>query len=940
MRTALCFGLTLAISSILNAHAAERDAGAAGPIQSTGASQRVGSDELEQVTVTGSRIVRDGFEAPTPVTVIGLEQMQAEAPINIADSLNRLPIVAGSIGQQNIGVSTSNGEAGVSNINLRSMGAGRTLVLFDGRRMVPVGLRGYTDVSQIPTTLVDRVDIVTGGASAPYGSDAVTGIVNFILDSDFTGVKANLMGGTTKYSDNDQYKAELAYGRSFAGERGHFLFGAEYTDSEGIRSIGGRRPWAKNTKSVANAAYTPTNGQPFFLVRDNAEFSSMAPGLLITAGPLRGTEFVGSGQTQAFQYGQNVTSNLTMEGGANTDTERTQLLQPQTRSNLFTRASFDVTDSFTVWTDFLYSATEGINDCCTHFFPGNVTIRADNAYLPLAIANQMTALGITSFQAGTSNEDLPALEGHNSRNMRQLAVGARGEFNVLGKDWGWNAYAQRGIARIYLNIHEINRLRWNLAIDAVRDPVSGAIVCRSTLTSPGNGCVPLNRFGIGTVTPEAEAYVFGRNPYKEEVTEDVAEVSFTGEPFSTWADTVSIAFGAQWREEKVESEAVQSSISNEWFAANFKPTFGSYDVLDGFMETVIPLLKDKPGAKSLDLNAAFRLTDYSTSGRVETWKVGATYQPNLQLRFRATQSRDIRSPGLGDLFRAGQVNSAFANDPFNGGVQVTFNRPLVGNPNMDPEIGDTTGFGVVYQPDWLPNFSASVDYFRIKVTDAFALPDVQLILDRCFAGDAVSCSAIERDSTGRLTFVTIRPLNADRQTAEGLDLEASYTLPIWSGDLSLRALATHTIKNEIVINDVLYDVAGKNSDIGALPGVPTWRWQFGATYSRDPVTLNLTVRGISDGVISNEWIECTSDCPTSTTVHRTVDDKDIDGAVWVDASVGYQFWGDAEAYLRVDNLLNEGASRVGDDYFLSQGFNASLYDALGTTYRAGVRFKF
>lgn len=940
MRGILCVGLTLMVSSVL-ARAAGQDAAADIPAQSTASNQSTqSSDNLELITVTGSRIVRDGFEAPTPVTVIGAEQMNAEATVNIADALNRLPIVAGSITQSNLGVSTSNGEAGSNTLNLRAMGAGRTLVLFDGRRVVSVGLRGTTDVGQIPTTLVERIDIVTGGASAPYGSDAVTGIVNFVLDRDFTGFKANLMGGVSKYGDNEQYKGEFAFGTPFAAERGHFLVGAEYTDSTGIRSIGGQRPWAKNTKSVVNAAYTPTAGVPYFLVRPNAEFASMAPGLLITGGPLRGTEFIGNGETRPFQYGANVTANLTMEGGANTDTERTQLLQPQERTNLFSHVSFDVTDNVSLWTDFSYSETEGLNDCCTHFFPGNMTIRIDNPYLPAQIVNQMTAAGITSFAAGTANEDLPTLHGHNGRNMRQLAIGARGKFAALGKEWGWDAYAQRGISRVYLNTHQVNRTRWNLAIDAVRDPTTGQIVCRSTLTSPGNGCVPLNRFGIGTVTPQAEDYVIGHNPYKEEVTQDVAEISFTGEPFSTWADTVSIAFGAQYRKEDVESEAIPSSISNEWFAANFKPTFGSYDVLDGFMETVVPLARDKAWAKSLDLNAAVRFTDYSTSGRVETWKVGATYEPISQLRFRATQSRDIRSPGLGDLFRAGQVNSSTANDPFNGGVQVTFNRPLVGNPEMLPEKGDTTGFGVVYQPDWLPNFSVSADYFYIKVTEAFAIPDVQIILDRCFAGDQTYCGSIERDANNRLTFVTVKPLNADAQTTEGVDLEMSYSMPAWGGDLSLRALATHTMKNELTVNGVLIDVSGKNSDMGGYPGVPTWRWQAGVTYDRDPVTLNLTVRGISDGVINNAWIECTSGCPASTTVNRTVDDNDIAGSVWLDASIGYQLWGDAQAYLRVDNVLNKGAPPVGDDYFLSQGFNASLYDSIGRTFRAGVRVKF
>jgi iron complex outermembrane receptor protein len=950
MRRATCVGLFTLVMSTAIADA--QDTSTVSPAlrvaQADTSSPQVAADHslLEEVTVSGTRIVRDGFESPTPVTVFGAEQLQQEAPINIADALNKLPIVAGGVSQGNIGVNTSNGEAGSNTMNLRSMGAGRTLVLFDGRRVVSVGLRGTTDIGQIPTTLLQRVDIVTGGASAPYGSDAVTGIVNFVLDRNFTGIKGNVMGGVTDYGDNEQYKGEFAYGTTFGGERGHFLIGAEYTDSDGIRSTGGQRPWAKNTKSIVNAAYTPTNGQPYFLVRPNAEFSSMAPGLLITAGPLRGTEFFGAGQTRPFEYGANVTTTgLTMEGGANTDTERTQLVQPQERTNVFTRLSYDLNDYLSVWTDFAYSETSGINDCCTHFFPANITIRNDNAYLPAQVATQMATLGLTSFVAGTSNEDLPSLQGYNSRDMRQYAVGFRGKFALLGTDWGWDAYVQRGISRVNLNVHQLNRTKWNLALDAVRD-ANGTIVCRSTLTNPTNGCVPLNRFGSNTITQQAQGYVLGVSQYQEKVTEDVAEVSFHGEPFSTWADTVSVAFGAQYREEKVTSFADPLSISNQWFAANFKPTFGSYDVLDGFMETVIPLLRDKPWAKSLDLNAALRITDYSTSGNVNTWKVGMTYEPNSQVRLRATQSRDIRSPGLGDLFRAGQVNSSTANDPFNGNAAVTFNRPLVGNPLMQPEKGDTTGFGVVYQPEWLQGFTASVDYFKIKVTDAFAIPDVQLVLDRCFAGDQTYCAAIQRDVNGALTFVTVRPLNADQQESEGYDIELGYSLSMselvssWNGSLALRGLATHTISNELIVNGVNIQVAGKNSDDDAYFGIPNWRWQVGATYNNDILMANLTVRGISSGVFNNAWIQCTSGCPTSTTIHRTVDNNQVAGAIYLDSSVGYKFMAGAEAYLRVDNLLNKGAPAVADDYFLGQGFNPSLYDSIGRTYRAGVRFSF
>lgn len=906
----------------------------------------VGRDaDLEEITVTGSRISRSGFEAPTPVTVFSAERLRNEVPIHIADSLNQLPVMGGGLSLSNNGVNTSNGEAGSATLNLRGMGAGRTLVLFDGRRVVSVGLRGTTDVSHIPTTLLKRIDIVTGGASAPFGSDAMTGIVNFVLDRDFVGFSGNMLAGITTYGDNEQFKAELAFGRPFADGRGHFILGAEKTEIAGISSTGGQRPWTTNTKAVVNAAYTPTNGQPYFLARPNAEFSNMAPGLLITTGPLAGTEFFADGLVRPFQYGANVTSGLLMEGGADTDTQRTQLLQSQRRANVFARASFAIADDVDLWSDFFYSKTAGINDCCNHFFPGNVTIQIDNAFLPASIVERMTELGITSFQAGTTNEDQQTLHGHNVRDMRQFAVGARGAV-PSSAGWRWEAYAQRGVSRTNLRVHQMNRTRWNLAIDAVRDPLTGNIVCRSTLTDPGNGCVPLNRFGVGTVSKEAEGYVIGFSPYEEEVTQDVTELSFTGAPFSTRADPVSVAVGAQYRREKVESYAEFESISNQWFAANFKPTFGAYDVLDGFMEAAVPLAKDASWAKSLELNTALRITNYSTSGWVNTWKVGATYEPYRGMRFRATQSRDIHSPGLGDLYRAGQVNSAIANDPFHNNVARTFNRPLLGNPDLMPEKADTTGLGVLWQPAAVPGLNLSADYFRIKVKDAFAVPDVQAVINRCFEGDQSYCADIERDSNGQLTFVTVRPLNADWQFTDGVDFEAAYHTPAsrlvasWPGDLSIQALATYTVENRLIVNDVPIDVGGKNSDRDAYPGIPTWKWQASVTYSNDPIVIAATLRGVSAGVTNPAWIECKSACPESNVINRTVDDNSIGAALWLDASIRYRLGAGPEVYVRVDNALNRAPPPVADDYFLSQGFNASIYDTIGRTFRAGIRYAF
>lgn len=906
------------------------------------------ADPREEVVVTGSRVVRDGYEAPTPVTVLGIEQLQAEAPVNIANAINQLPILAGSGTPQNFAVSTSTGLASTNRLNLRNMGPGRTLVLFDGRRIAPSDLGGVADINTIPQMLVNRVDIVTGGASAPYGSDAVVGIVNFVLDRNFTGFKADVMAGVTDEGDDQQYKAEFGFGTKFAGDRGHFLLGVEHTDVEGGVSASDRR-WNKNSKLLANPAYTPTNGQPFFLLRAPVEFAAMAPGLVIAAGPLRGLEFTGQGTVQNFQYGSLV-SGTAMVGGANTDTSLMGLDAPQKRTGLYANVGYDVTDSLKVWGEFGYAESDSTSICCPHFFSGigndRITIQRDNPFLPAAIVNQMTALGITSFAGGSTNADLPPLQQNHLRDARRFALGARSSFTLGGTEWGWDAYAQRGISRVDIHQPQINRIKYALAIDAVATP-AGTIVCRSTLTNPGNGCVPFNRLGFNVASPQSIDYVMGVSNYQEEFTQDVAEISFTGEPFSSWAGPVSTAFGAQYRKEEVSSYVDPDSVTNQWFSSNFKATFGSYDVLEGFLETVVPLAKDKFLADSLDLNLAVRVTDYSTSGMVTTWKAGLVYEPTSQLRLRATQSRDIRSPGLGDLFRAGAVNRSNTLDPFRNNEEADFNRLLIGNPTLAPEEADTSAFGLVYQPSWLPGFTTSIDYFHIDVADAFTVPTPEIILQRCFAGDQSYCASVERSPTGQITFMTVQPINADTHKTSGVDLEASYNMPLsnivssWGGELLFRALATYTETNKSVQNNEIIETAGQNYGLATATGIPTWRWQARVTYSADPFTVHLAARGLSGGDIDTDWIQCTANCPTSTVINRTVDNNHIDGAVYFDTAFGYRFMnGAAEAYLRIDNALDKDPPVATIDYFLSPGVNPSMYDVLGRMYRAGVRFSF
>ncbi|HEY4368820.1 MAG TPA: TonB-dependent receptor [Steroidobacteraceae bacterium] len=901
---------------------------------------------LESVEVTATRVLRDGYEAPTPTTVMGTDMLALVAPSNVADAVNTLPSIAGSATPRTGNTGVSGGQAGTNSLDLRSMGANRTLVLLDGKRVVAQSLTGVVDINQFPNGLIERVDVVTGGASAAYGSDAMSGVVNFVLDKNFTGFKTNVMAGGTTHGDDAQYKTSVTAGLPFAAGRGHFLISTDYSHSAGI--TGNPRSWYRGWKVIANPAYMPTNGQPQYITRPSVGLSQATPGALITSTPLQGTQFGTGGAVGQFQYGSIVSDPLMVGGDwLESDIGRYGDLEGAVeRANVFTRGSFRVADATEVFAEASYAESQTETQCCRQFNLGDITIQRDNAFLPDSIRNEMTNLGLTSFMAGSTNADLGPIATHSDRSVRRFVIGAAGHFNALGSGWDWDAYAQRGISRVHNDVFLSITQNYRDAIDAVRD-ANGRIVCRSTLTDPDNGCVPYDVLGVGVNSPAAVDYVLGTAQLDQELTQDVVATSFNGEPLATWAGPVSLATGVEYRKESVESSADPLAVANQYFAANFKATNGSYDVVEGFLETVVPLAVDRPWARSLDLNAAARWTDYSTSGEVVTWKIGANWSPFKDLTFRATRSRDIRAPNLNELFLAGQVNTQTVNDPFRGNATTVILRPQVGNLNLKPEAADTTGIGLVYQPSFVPGLSMSADYYDIDVKDAISTILQQQIIDRCFNGNTALCPAIVRDAAGVVTQITVQPINLSSEVAEGLDLEASYRKPLWNGELSLRALATHVIKRKLDDGISVTDLAGDNAagvTSAAEGSAANWRFLGMIGYDRGSYGVTLIGRGVSAGVLDNSNIECTTGCPPSTVNRKTIDNNHVKGALYADLSLVYRpVVGDhkTEVFLKVDNLADTAPAVVPSNstlVFIDSGTNPLLYDTVGRTIRAGVRF--
>lgn len=917
------------------------------------------SDMLGEVTVTGSRIVRDGYEAPTPVSVLGAEQLNAMAVTNIVDAVNRLPALSPSVTSKNSPAVDMTG--GIQNLNLRGLGATRTLVLLDGKRVVGSTLSGFNnngsavDINALPNGLISRVDVVTGGASAVYGSDALAGVVNFVLDKEFTGWKGEAMGGISNYGDDESYKVNLAYGTPFADDRGHLLLAGEHTYTDGI--LHNNRPWGRRSYSLLlNPSYSDTNGQPRYIAAFDTGLALATRGGLIVSGPLRGTQFGAGGTPSTFTFGPLI-SGVLMSGGdwqaSRIDNDPMMDLNIK-RSNAFARASFDVTDDANVYAELLWSDTHSRSfSGVPYFHLGNVTVRSGNPFIPASVQAQMTALGISQFTLGTTNQDLGKFGHDNTRETLRYVVGAEGTADVFGTQWKWEADYVRGTTDVHATTPDTEvTAHYTRAVDATRDPLTGQIVCAVNADADPNNndpaCVPYNVMGIGVNSPQAIDYVTDTGWTLIDLQQDVFAVSASGEPFSTWAGPVSVAFGAEHRREKANTTASALDQARAFFAGNFTASRGKYDVSEGFVETVVPLLNDRPAAQSLDLNGAVRWTDYSTSGEVVTWKAGLTWAPIEDLRWRATRSRDIRAPNLDNLFNTGRSSREAVRDPQNNGAPITIVARLQGNPNLVPEQADTTGLGLVYQPSWLAGFGASIDYFNIEIDGAIVSLNAQGYVDRCARGETRLCEFIERNAAGEITFVAVQPANVLTQQTRGVDVEASYRFSLWNAEVALRAMGTYVHSLKTVDNQSVIEGAGVNADGGAIAVAnglfaPRWRYLTSVTYSLNPFSATVSARGISSGVYNNAFIECTSGCPAATP-RPTVSNNGIDAVTYFDLALNYSILDErGEAFVVVENLANEApplvAANTSSGFWFGQA-NGNNYDRIGRMFRAGVRFKF
>ncbi|MDT7533448.1 TonB-dependent receptor [Sphingobium sp. SA2] len=917
-----------------------------------------GALPVTDIVVTGTRL-GSNFNAPTPVTSIGAERLDALGITNVGEALNQLPSFRASSGpaaQANLG-----GNIGARLLDLRGLDPQRTLVLVDGKRFVPSTVQGSVDTNLIPSSLLRSVDVVTGGASAAYGSDAVAGVVNFVLDRKKEGLDGEFAAGMSQRGDDGNLFASLSGGMRF-GDRIHVIGAVEYEKLEGLGTCTSRSWCDSQTLILGN---TPgAGGLPANLIIGGVNTSTMSPGGLINrsynaAGqvigttatdPLRGTKFLADGTPGQFQYGSLVGPLFMLGGegqGRNGFISALRLKVPLERVSTYGALTADLTDDVTLTADLSYGRVKGtVDGAIFRDFNGTLLgrIKRDNPFIPAAVASTMDANGVASFILGKAAFDLGPGRATSTTETYRGVLGVEAK---LSDKWTVNGFYQYGrtnfTQRATNLVNQANLLK---AVDAVRS--GGQIVCRvnadAIASNDDAGCVPFNPFGEGQFSQASVGYITGNGLQRTVNEQHVAGVDLRGELFDLPAGPVTVAVGAEYRRDTVDGTADPISAANGFYSLNGSALSGGVTVKEIFGEIAVPVLRNSSVGYALDLNGAARRTDYSTTGSVTTWKAGLVYEPIEGVRLRGTRSRDIRAPNIFELFGPQTLRSIGLSDPLNGGLQT---NPFVvtgANPNLSVEKADswTGGFVIAPRSGLLQRLRLSVDYYNIKVADAIGALGAQTLVNRCAQGATNFCSQITRDANNQILQVRDVILNSNALKTSGYDIELQYRQPLGSwGELNGQLIAN--ITKELTTVDALgaVDRAGQTGvRTGTIPGVPDYVLDGVLTWTVGKFRLTGHGRYIPSGIYWTNFVGPDQD-GYAVTAPNSVDNNnvpsrfylDMTARVNVEAGNGRTF----QLFATVNNLLDRDPPAMPGP---SGGTNQILFDPVGRAFKVGARFHF
>lgn len=926
----------------------------------------------EEIIVTGSRVAVSGFTAPTPTKVLSAEQLNERALSNIGDFLNEVPSFRATQTPQTNPQNTLGG--GQNFADLRALGSTRTLTLVDGRRFVPSAATGQVDLNLIPMLMISRVDVVTGGASAAYGSDAVSGVVNIVTDRRLQGFKADISSGISQEGDAGERRASLAFGTAFSSDRGHVVIGGEYVKSDGVDSYFdrdwgrlqgdlvsyvGARPAGTPSRFYATGVQSITYAYGGVILGVNAD-TNPANGVDV----LRGIQFGPGGTVQPFPYGTVVgTSSINFTGGNPGLYARNslQLVLPLERKVAMAHLDYDLTDNLSLFVDANYgrSGAQFHTPSTRDTTAGAVVIRRDNAFLPAQVAAIMDANAITSFSLGRQNNDFGQVRADNKNTTKRIVGGIEGKF---GGGWSFDTYYEYG-QNLYDSTISNLRLEQNYrnAVDAIL--AGGVAVCRDA-TARANGCQPINLFGAGSPSQAAIGYVDGNARYTVKTSQQVASANLRGEPFSTWAGPVAIAFGGEYRKEKATATTDPNSQASAFNYSNPKAFAGAITVKEAYGEVVVPLARNVTLLHKLDLNGAVRYTDYSTTGGVTTWKVGATWEPVAGVLIRGTRSRDIRAPNNSELFAVNSVRASLVNS-FSG-VTDQFTVITQSSPTLRPEKADTKTVGISLSPKFLPGLNLSVDYYDISIDGAIGTFPAQTVIDNCVAevgrgAPGFYCSFVTRTGTGTgtvISAISTQLLNVAKLRTSGVDFDLSYRFPLGSGRLTTRLSGNYTA--HLTTDDGAgiartYNSAGILTNVGSIvdragqsggftsgvitngaTSAPHWVVNGSLTYAIGALTATAQGRYIQGGVLDKTLVG-PGDRDYDPASPISIANNRVSGAFYLNLSGSIDVIKQGSRKVQLYGVINNATDR--DPPFPAVGVTG-LFDRIGRFYKIGLRVSY
>lgn len=912
--------------------------------------------EVEEIVVTGSRLLRRDFNAPSPISTLDRTVLAASGQATLEESLNQMPQI-----QPDFGRSSNNPGDGTARINLRDLGAGRSLVMLNGRRLAPSGVGGAVDVNNIPKALIDRVEIITGGATTVYGSDAIAGVANFITRDDFDGFAIDTSFYVTEVGDSDTFDINLTYGHNF--DKGNLTLYAGYYDRED--TFASEREFTSVVLSDTWAGTVEESGSSTIPAG-----RVLSPRIDLGNGPVR-VMFDTNGDLVPF----NAATDYYNYAPVN------YLQIPLRRVSGGAMFRYDLNSSIEFYSELQLAQNSATQTLAPVPASGLFDINSDNPVMTAATRQAFidnlpsTGPGLLGLAFSRRMLDLGPRIVINDRDYSRLVAGLRGEVNDNWDFDVWATYTKGDETEFFLNDASSSRMQQGLLVD----PLTGQ--CFDT----SGGCVPLNLFGVGNLSQEGLEFLrFDPFTNLTSRTQKLLSAYVRGAPFDSWAGPVNVAVGVEWRSDKGDFKADEALSSDD--TLGFRPSAsvkGSERVKEIYGEVAVPLLEGHSFAEYLGIEIGARYSDYDHAGGVDTWKFGGEWALPIPLRIRTMFQRSVRAPNIEEAFtEQGQEQGSFvgatnssndpcsaSNDPVTSGIgdacvatgipqnqlgiyEADLGVPtdfiFGGNPDLVPETAETFTAGIVFDFEWLQGVRISVDYFDLKVEDTIGELGAALACYDVANTSHAFCENITRDP---VTYNVVRiyepVINRGLLQVEGIDTQISLESDLPSGmaifdaaaSLSVDIVWTHMLRNtyqETAFGSVI-DCVGtfawpckENRDTVTYP---TDRVALGTTYYSGDLDIRLSARWIGEvenGLLRNGWVYGLSNLDLGNPIGKA--------KTYVDLGVGYRFNDTISGRLTIANLTETSPALMVDAW--AANTDTTMYDVFGRSYSLSLSMVF